>query len=130
MPQQGGALGIVECAFVCLADRGAGGRDDHSFSHCYTFGWMRQSDYRLGRTSALLRVSHQMIGRIAKLDVDGVYSLEVMTDVQFITHTHASVQLHGLLCDEARGVADLRLRARRQLRSIWLPSREAEVQML
>src|SRR5215216_2297021 len=32
-------------------------------------------------TLALLRVPHQMIGRIAKLDVDGVYSLEVMADV-------------------------------------------------
>src|SRR6266702_5591772 len=64
--------------------------------------------------SALLRVPHEMIGRIAKLDVDGVYSLEVMADVQFVTHTHASVQLHGLLCDEARGVADFRLRAGRQ----------------
>ena len=80
--------------------------------------------------SALLRVPHQMIGRIAKLDVDGVYSLEVMTDVQFVAHAHASVQLHGLLCDEARGVADFRLRARRQFRSIWLPGREAEAQML
>src|SRR6266702_3656862 len=64
--------------------------------------------------SALLRVPHQMIGRIAKLDVDGVYSLEVMADVQFVSHTHASMQLHGLLCDEARGVADFRLRAGRQ----------------
>src|SRR5260221_14075458 len=41
--------------------------------------------------SALLRVSHQMIGRIAKLDVDGVYSLEIMPDVQFVAHTHASM---------------------------------------
>src|SRR5215218_8847035 len=80
--------------------------------------------------SALLRIPHQMIGRIAKLDVDGVYSLEIGADVQFVAHTHAAMELHGLLCDEAGGVANLRLRARRQLRSIWLPSREAEVQML
>src|SRR6266851_10365120 len=80
--------------------------------------------------SALLRVPHQMIGRIAKLDVDGAYSLEIMADVQFITHTHASMELYGLLCNEARGVADLRLCTRRQFRSIWLPSRQAEIQML
>src|SRR5215216_4531708 len=30
--------------------------------------------------SALLRVPHQMIGGIAKLDVDGVYPLEVVAD--------------------------------------------------
>ena len=41
--------------------------------------------------SALLRVSHQMIGRIAKLDVDGVYPLEVMANVQFVAHAHASM---------------------------------------
>src|SRR6266702_5201468 len=35
-------------------------------------------------TSALLRVSHEMIGRVAKLGVDGAYSLEVMADVQFV----------------------------------------------
>src|SRR5512132_2272750 len=80
--------------------------------------------------SILLRVPHQMIGRIAKLNVDGVYPLEVMADVQFVAHAHASMQLHGLLCDEAGGVADFRLRTRRQFRSIWLPSRETEIQML
>src|SRR4051794_26807354 len=68
--------------------------------------------------SALLCEPHQMIGRIAKLDVDGAYSLEIMTDVQFLAHTHAAVQLHGLLRDEARGIADLRLGAGRQLRSV------------
>src|SRR3954463_13978329 len=76
--------------------------------------------------SALLCEQHQMIGRIAKLDIDGAYSLEVMTDVQFVAHTHASMQLHRLLCDEACRVADFRLRARRQFRSVWLPSCEAE----
>ena len=80
--------------------------------------------------SALLRVPHQMIGRIAKLDVDGVYPLEVMADVQFVAHSHASMQLHGLLCDEARRVAHFRLRAGRQFRSIWLPGCQAEAQML
>src|SRR5829696_1645581 len=79
--------------------------------------------------SALLRVPHQMVGGVTELNVDGAYSLEVMPDVQFVAHTHASVQLHGLLCDEARRVADFRLRAGRQFRSIWLPGCEAEAQM-
>ena len=38
MAQQGRAFGIVERALVGLADRGAGGRNDHGFSHCYAFG--------------------------------------------------------------------------------------------
>src|SRR5437763_1935002 len=67
-----------------------------------------------GARSALPRVPHQMIRGIAELDVDGAYSLEVMADVQFVAHAHAAMQLYGLLCDEPRGVADLRLRARRQ----------------
>src|SRR6266702_810818 len=79
---------------------------------------------------ALLRVSHQMVGGVTELNVDGAYALEVMPDVQLVAHPHAPVKLHGLLCDKACGVSDLRLRAGRQFRSIWFLGGEAEIQML
>src|SRR5436309_8335118 len=74
------------------------------------FAWLHRK-----RSSALLRVSHQMIGGIAELDIDRAYSLEVVADVEFIAHAHASMQLHSLLGDEARGIADLGLGAGRKL---------------
>src|SRR5437764_15072152 len=89
------------------------------------FAWLHRK-----RSSALLRVSHQMIGGIAELDVDRAYSLEVMADVQFVAHAHAAMQLPGLLGVAARGIADLRLGAGRQLRPIRLPRRQTQVQML
>ena len=36
-----------------------------------------------------------MVGGVTELNVDGAYSLEVMTDVQLVAHAHAAVQLHG-----------------------------------
>ena len=71
-----------------------------------------------------------MIGGIAELDIDRGDPFEVMPDVQFVAHAHASVKLDGLLGNEARGIAHLRFRAGRQFRPIWLSGGEAEVQML
>src|SRR3954467_2254667 len=78
----------------------------------------------------VLREAHEMKGGIAELDIDEGDSLEVMTDIQFITHAHPAVKLNSLLGDEAGGVTDLGFRARGQSRSVRLAGREAEIQML
>ena len=91
MPEQGRAFGVIEGALVGLADGRASGRDDYGFGHCYLWWGCGSRFAVLGRILALLRVPHQMKGRIAKLDVDGAYALEVMADVQFVAHTHASM---------------------------------------
>ena len=44
MAQQGRAFGIIERTLVGLADRRTGGRDDYSFSHCFTSRWDATSD--------------------------------------------------------------------------------------
>ena len=54
-----------------------------------------------------LRVSQQVIGGIAELDVDGGNPFEVMADVQLVGHAHATMQLHRLIGDGFGDIADL-----------------------
>src|SRR5438445_11841137 len=130
MTQQRRAFRIVEGALVSFANGRASGRDYYGFGHYLPQFWGQHSMAASGKSSGLLRVPHQMIGGVTELDVEGAYPLEVVADVQFIAHAHAAMQLHGLLCDKFGRVPNLGLRAGRQLRSIWLSGREAEVQML
>src|SRR6266481_9297856 len=77
-----------------------------------------------------LRVAQHVKCGIAELDVDGGYSLEVVTDVELVAHAHAAVQLHRLVGDKPGRVADLRFGAGGEPRSARLVRGEAEVEML
>lgn len=58
-------------------------------------------------TSGRASVTQQVVSRIAELDIDRQNPLEIVTDIQFVTHSHAAVKLDGLLADEAGVVTDL-----------------------
>src|SRR6267142_1080339 len=108
MTQHGRAFGVVERAFVGLADRRAGGRDDNSFSHSFTSGWMPQRfQLSWGVTNLICACeTHEMVGGVAELNIDGKDSLEVMADIKLVAYSHAAVKLHRLLADKPRGIAD------------------------
>jgi hypothetical protein len=44
---------------------------------------------------------------IAEHRVDHGQALEIVPDIELVRHAHATVQLYGLLPDEAAGLADL-----------------------
>src|SRR6266404_344352 len=99
-------------------------------SHLWLLDRQRPLRFSERDKSVFPRVSQEMIGGIAELDVDGGDPLEVMTDIQFVAHAHAAVKLHRLLADKARSLAHLRFRAGCELRAARLVLGQREIQML
>jgi len=48
-----------------------------------------------------LRITLQLVIEGAELGVDQRQPLEVVTDIELVSHAHAPVKLHGLLANEA-----------------------------
>ena len=53
--------------------------------------------------------SAQMEVYVPKQHIDGGQAFEVMSDVEFVCHTHAAVQLDGVLTYKSSGFANLHL---------------------
>src|SRR5262249_17973298 len=77
------------------------------------------------RVAQLREPLQVMVGR-AEERVDDGETLEIVTDIELIGHSHAAMDLHRLLPDKAPRLADLRLRGRSGTRALGIAFAESE----